>query len=71
MDQSFGDFYEILVKEPIDSSWSDWFDNFEISRTGTGNTRIIGCLKDKTALYGLLDWMRDLNLTLLYLRRFE
>lgn len=66
-----GDLYEIRVKEPIDPNWSDWLEDFVITRTEEKETRITGRVKDQTALYGLLDTMRDLNLTLIYVKRLE
>jgi hypothetical protein len=64
-----GELYEIVVKEPIDPYWSEWLGDFEITRTENKETRLIGHVKDKTALYGLLNQLRDLNLSILFLRR--
>ncbi len=61
--------YEIWVKEPLDPSWSEWLDDFTIVWVADRGTRITGMVKDQTALYGLLAKIRDLNLTLLCLRR--
>lgn len=69
MDQISGDRYEIWVKEPIDSSWSEWLEDFKLTRMEGQVTRMTGCVKDQTALYGLLNQLRDLNLTLLLVRR--
>jgi hypothetical protein len=68
-EQSYSDLYEIFVLEPIDPSWSGWLEDFDICRTVEKETKISGRVKDKTALYGLLNQMRDLNLTLISLRR--
>lgn len=68
-EQSFSDLYEIFVLEPIDPSWSEWLEDFDICRTVEKETKISGRVKDQTALYGLLDQMRDLNLTLISLRK--
>jgi hypothetical protein len=69
MQQSPGNLYEILVKEPIDPSWSDWLNDFAISRTEEKETRITGRVIDQTALYGLLNILRDLNLTLICVKK--
>jgi hypothetical protein len=69
MDQLSGDLYEIVVKEPIDSSWSEWLEDFDITRKEGKETMITGCVRDQTELYGLLDRLRDLNLTLILVRR--
>ena len=69
MEERKGNRYEIIVKEPIDSTWSEWLDDFEITSTEGRATRISGQVSDQTALYGLLNRLRDLNLTLLDVRR--
>ncbi len=61
--------YEIWVKEPLDPSWSEWLDDSMITWDADRGTRIAGAVKDQTALYGLLAKIRDLNLTLLSVRR--
>ena len=71
MEHCDGDLYEIRVKEPIDPSWSDWLEDFAITRTVEKETIITGRVQDMTALYGLLGAMRDLNLTLLSVKRVE
>ncbi len=69
MSQSAGGFYEIWVNEPLDPSWSEWLDDFEITQGEGPVTRICGTVKDQTALYGLLNKIRDLNLTLVCLKK--
>jgi hypothetical protein len=68
-EQASGDLYEIFVLEAIDPSWSEWLEDFDICRTIEKETKISGRVRDQTALYGLLDQMRDLNLTLISLRK--
>ncbi len=67
--QFAGEPYEICIKEPLDPSWSEWLDEFTITQMENRCTRIVGCVKDQTALYGLLDKIRDLNLTLIWVKR--
>ncbi len=69
MSQTAGGLYEIWVSEPLDPSWSEWLDDFEITRGEEPVTRICGSVKDQTALYGLLNKIRDLNLTLVCLKK--
>jgi hypothetical protein len=69
MENISGNPYEIVVKEPIDPCWSDWLNNFTIQRTDERETVLTGWIIDQTALYGLLNTLRDLNLTLLSVRR--
>jgi hypothetical protein len=69
MDQSAEALYVIQVKEPLDPSWSEWLNDFNITRIENEGTRISGTIKDQTALHGLLNKIRDLNLTLICVRR--
>ena len=66
--------YEIRVVEPLDSLWQQWFPELEIipaqAQPGPG-TLLRGTLPDQAALFGLLARVRDLNLTLLEVRRIE
>lgn len=71
MEQCSGDLYEIWVKEPVHPSWSEWLEDLAITRIEGEGTRMIGRVKDKTALYGLLNRMRDLNLTLISVTKVE
>lgn len=64
-----GDLYEIKVKEPLDPSWSEWFDDFTITISEGGEAKIVGFIIDQTALHGLLAKIRDLNLTLVSVRK--
>ena len=65
MEQPPGEVYEIKVKEPLDPSWSEWFEGFTICRSENPETIIAGHVRDQTALHGLLAKIRNLNLTLL------
>lgn len=69
MDQSAEGLYVIWVKEPVDPSWSEWLNDFTITRVENRGTKIVGIVKDQTALYGLLNKIRDLNLTLIGAQR--
>jgi hypothetical protein len=68
------EFYEIIVQEQLDSLWGQWFEdmtlsNAENSESGVACTLICGYVADQAELHGLLIKIRDLNLTLLSLRR--
>ncbi len=54
----------IKIKGQLDVRWSDWFENFEISFDGE-NTSLTGKVADQAALHGILNQIRDLNLTLI------
>ncbi len=64
--------YQIKVKGRLDESWSDWLGNVQITpapaEDGTWVTTLIGEVPDPPALFGILDRIRDLNLTLVSLR---
>ncbi len=66
--------YEIRVEENLESWWSGWFSDMEIipaeERSNKG-TILRGSLPDQAALFGLLGRLRDLNLTLVEVRRIE
>ncbi len=65
MEHPPGEVYEIKIKESIDPSWSEWFGDFIISRSENQETKIVGRVRDQTALHGMLAKIRNLNLTLL------
>lgn len=66
--------YEIRVAEMLESRWQQWFLEMEIVPAGADNapgTLLRGRLPDQAALFGMLALVRDLNLTLLEVRRIE
>jgi hypothetical protein len=67
-------FYQITVEGHMDSRWSKWFDGFDglrIAQMPDGNTRVSGLVQDQAALFGILEKIRDLNLTLLSVSRSD
>ncbi len=66
--------YEIRVEETLESWWTGWFSDMEIipaeNETCTG-TILRGSLPDQAALFGLLGRIRDLNLTLVEVKRVD
>ncbi len=58
------EFYEILIKGQLDQRWSDWFTGMQLTNLENDRTLISGMLPDQSALYGLLERIRDLNLCL-------
>jgi hypothetical protein len=61
--------YQITVAEHLDESWSTWFDGLTITHAADGTTTLAGAVRDQSALYGLLDRLRDLGLTLVAVGR--
>jgi hypothetical protein len=71
MTHTRGGIYELVVQEPLDPSWSEWFDGFAITVAENRGTRIVGLVTDQTVLHGLLAKIRNLNLTVISVARAE
>jgi hypothetical protein len=59
------EYYEIKIKGYLDSSWTDWFASLQLTHLEQDETLLSGMLPDQAALHGLLERVRDLNLTLI------
>jgi hypothetical protein len=59
------DYYEIKIKGHLDPRWSDWFAGLQLTHLDGNETLLAGELPDQAALHGLLERIRDLNLTLM------
>lgn len=62
--------YVIKVKGALNSTWSDWFDGFDISPQD-GVTLLVGEVADQAALLGILGKLSDLRLPLLSVELIE
>lgn len=66
-------FYEIKIQGQLDPQRSKWFEGMDLyienRESGLAVTRIAGPVVDQPALHGLLNKIRDLNLTLISVRR--
>jgi hypothetical protein len=62
--------YEIRVEGILDERWTAWFDGLQIS-SEEGQTVICGRLPDQPALHGVLAKVRDLGLSLIWVRRLD
>jgi hypothetical protein len=67
-------FYEIMIQDLLDPQRAKWFEGMTLTAIESGEggsvcTRIAGPVTDQPALHGLLAKIRDLNLTLISVRR--
>ncbi len=63
--------YVIRVKGELDPCWSEWLDGLTIRCLENGETQLSGPLADQCALFGILKWIRDMNLELVFLQKKE
>ena len=59
------EYYEIKIRGHLDQRWSDWFAGLKLTHLEEDVTLLSGPLHDQAALHGLLERIRDLNLTLI------
>ncbi len=59
------EYCEIKIKGQLDPCWSDSFAGLKLTSPEGDATLLAGLLPDQAALHGLLERIRDLNLTLI------
>lgn len=61
--------YDIIVKGHLDDTWAQYFPGLTLNHLENGQTLLSGSLPDQSALHGVLERIRDLNLVLESLAR--
>ena len=64
-------YVSIRIKGHLDPSWQEYLEGLEIVLDEDGTSLLSGVLQDQSALYGVLNMMSRLNVTLLSLERSE
>ena len=59
------EYYEIKIRGHLDPCWSERFAGLKLTHLEGDGTLLSGLLLDQAALHGLLELIRDLNLTLI------
>lgn len=59
------EYYEIKIKGHLDQHWAESFADLKFTYPEENVTLLSGLLSDQAALHGLLERIRDLNLTLI------
>lgn len=67
--QKQGDHYQIRIGQHLDAHCSAWLGGMTITNLDSGEAMLTGQLIDQAALYGVLQSLRDMNVTLLDVRR--
>ncbi len=62
-------YYEIIVASHIDSKRERDFVGLQLKRLPGGRTLLSGTLKDQAALFSVISKIRDINLTLVSVKR--
>ena len=65
------DLYEIRLQGHLDAHCAAWFEGLAVAHAGDGATVLSGSVADQSALFGLLERVRDLGLPLLAVHRIE
>jgi len=63
------EYYEVKIKGHLDQRWSESFAGLKLTHLEGDETLLSGSLPDQAALHGLLERIRDLNLTLISVTR--
>ena len=62
-------YYESKIKGHLYQRWVEWFAGLRLTHLEGDETLLSGPLPDQAALHGLLERIRDLNITLISVTR--
>ncbi len=63
--------YQIKIKGRLDDYWADRFEGMTFTHESDGATTLHGPVTDQAALYGVLNGIRDLGLSLISVQRVD
>jgi hypothetical protein len=63
--------YEVVIESHLAPHRLQQFEGLAVTHQPNGETRLVGPMSDQAALYGLLNWLRDLGASLVSVRRLE
>jgi len=69
MENKYG--YEIRLKNHLDKQWANWLDGWTITNIGIGEVILTCSETDHAGLHGVLDKIRDLNLTIISVQQID
>ena len=69
MTENRANIYEIRVRGHLDSRRVRICEHVSVNHTPEGDTVLVCLLSDQAALYGIISRLRDLNLTLIQVKR--
>lgn len=71
MSISKDDCFHIRIGQHLDAECAAWLAGLTITNLAGGEAMLSGTLIDQAALYGVLQLLRDLNISLIEIRRGE
>lgn len=63
--------YQIRFRGQLDKRHTAWFDEMQVTSVSNNETVIEGKVQDQSALFGIINRLRDLNLELLEVRQIK
>ncbi|MGW8180785.1 MAG: hypothetical protein ACWGQW_18795 [bacterium] len=63
--------YEIRFKGHLDNHWAAWFHGCSLTREEDGTSTMVAPVVDQAELFGLLNKVRDLSLSLISVNKIE